>query len=84
MIEYYTVFEVTKDEGSVQLLINIRYTVIVAEPDYPIRNIPQSTSLVFFENNVRDSQYKIDMITDHFTQQDNASLCTSIYFIQKF
>ena len=41
--------EVTDDEGSVQLTINIRYSVIVAELDSHIRNMPHSTSLVLCE-----------------------------------
>ena len=53
-IYYYIVLEVTDDEGEINLLINIRYTVVVAEPNSPILNTPHYTSLVLCETNVRD------------------------------
>ena len=53
-IESYKILEVNDDEGAIQLLINIKYTVIVADTGFPIRNTPHSTSLVFYETNVRD------------------------------
>ena len=39
-IEYYNILELTDDEGSIHLIINIRYTVIVVDPNSPIRNTP--------------------------------------------
>ena len=44
-IESYTILEVTDDEGSIDLLINIKYTVIAAEPYSPLRNTPHLTKL---------------------------------------
>ena len=51
-IESNTILEVTDDEGSIQLLINIKYIVIVADTGYPIINTPHSTILSFCETNV--------------------------------
>ena len=51
-IESNTILEVTDDEGSIQLLINIKYIVIVADTGSPIINTPHSTILSFCETNV--------------------------------
>ena len=59
-------WEVTNDEGAIYLLINIRYTMIMADPESPIRNMSQSTSLVLFETNIRGQQYKTEVTTCHY------------------
>ena len=66
MIDYYTVLQVTDDEGEIQLLINIRYTVIVSDTDSPILTMPHSTILVLCETNVRYYQYKIEETAQHY------------------
>ena len=71
---------VTDDEGAIHLLINLKYTVIVADTGSLILTTPHSTSLVFCENNVRDTQYKTEAATYHYLQQDSAASCISIYF----
>ena len=48
-IESNTILEVTDDKGEINLLINLKYTVIVADPVPPIRNTPHYTRLVFCE-----------------------------------
>ena len=65
-IESYTILEVTNDEGAINLLINIKYTVISAETCSPIRNTPHSMSLVFYETIVRDLQYNAEAATYHY------------------
>ena len=55
-IEYYRFMEITDYEGVIQVLINIRYTVIVKDTDSPIRNTQYSKRLVFCETNVRYPQ----------------------------
>ena len=52
MIESYTILEVTDDEGEIHLLINIKYTLIVADTRSPILTTPHSTSIVLYENKV--------------------------------
>ena len=57
---------VTDDKGDIQLLINLKYTVIVEDPGPPIQNTPHSTSLVFCETISIDTQYKKEAITEHY------------------
>ena len=57
--------EVTNDEGAIHLLLNLKYTMIVADPGPPFRNTTHYTSLVFCETNVRDSQYKTEAVIYH-------------------
>ena len=52
-IEYNTVLEVTDYEEEIHLLTNIKYTVIVIDPGYPIRNTTHSTRLLLCETNIR-------------------------------
>ena len=52
-IESYKILEVTDDEGAIHLLINIKYTVIAADPVSPIRNMPNTMNLVFCETILR-------------------------------
>ena len=63
-IESNTSLDVADDEGSIHLLINLKYTVIVTDPRSPIKNTPHYMILVFCETIVRDYQYKIEAITD--------------------
>ena len=58
--------EVTDDEEAINLLIGLKCTFTETEPISPIRNMPQSTSLVFCETNVRDSKYNTEEATYHF------------------
>ena len=52
--------EVTDDEGSTHLLIGIKYTGIVIDPNSPIRNTPHSTIRVFYETKVGNYQQKTE------------------------
>ena len=62
-IESYKILEVTDDEGAIHLLINIKYTVIAADPVSPIRNIPNTMRLGFCETIIRYYQYKSEAAT---------------------
>ena len=53
-IESNTILENTDDEGVIQVLLNLRYIVIVVELVSSIKNYPYSTSLVFNETIVKD------------------------------
>ena len=64
-IESNSIVEVTDDKGSIHLLIDIIFAAIVEEIGSPIRNMPHSTSLVFFETIVVYHQYKTEASTDH-------------------
>ena len=75
--------EVTDEEGAIHLLINRKYTVIVADTGSPILNTQHSTILVFCETNVIYYQYKTEADTYHYLQQDSADPYISIYFIHK-
>ena len=66
IISSCTVLEVTDDEGEIHLLINIKYTVIVAGTVTPILTMPHFTSLVLCETNVVDYQYKKEASTDQY------------------
>ena len=48
-IEYWKFLEVTDDEGAIQSLMGIKYTVLLANTGSPILNTPHSTSIVFCE-----------------------------------
>ena len=48
-IEAYTILEVTDFELAAHLLINTKYTVVVADPVSPIRDTPHSAILIFCE-----------------------------------
>ena len=52
-VESNKLLEVTDDEWTIHLLINLKYTVVVADNGYPMQNTPHYTSLVFCETNVR-------------------------------
>ena len=65
IVEYNTILEVTDDYGSIHLLINIKCTLTVVDPGFPIWNKPHSTSLFFCEKNVGYYQYNIESATDH-------------------
>ena len=65
-IESYKVLDVTDNELAIHLLLNIKYTVIVADTGSPILTNPDSTSLVFCETNVRYFQYNTKAATDHY------------------
>ena len=65
-ISFNTNLEVTDDEGLIHLLINLEYTVIVAESDLTIRNTPHPTNLLLCETNVIDSHYKTYAATGHY------------------
>ena len=54
VIESNKILEVTYDKGSIHLLLNTKYTVIVAKPGSPMWKIPHSTSLIFCETNVAE------------------------------
>ena len=43
----YNILKVTHDEEAIQLLINIRHTVMGTETKSPIQNMPHYTILVF-------------------------------------
>ena len=51
-------WEVTGNKGVILLLINIKCTVIVVDHGSPIRNMPHSTILIFYETNFIYPQYK--------------------------
>ena len=65
-IELYTVLEVTDDEEAINLIMNIKNIVIVAEPGYSIKNMPHSTSLVLYGTIVRYYQYNTESATEHY------------------
>ena len=60
MIESNIILEVTYGEGEIQLLINLKFSVIVAEPGSPIRNPLHSTSFLLCETIITYSQYKTE------------------------
>ena len=62
-IEPCKILEVTNDEGEIHLLIGLKYTLIVSDTVSPILTASHSNILVFYETNVRDSQYKIEAPT---------------------
>ena len=62
----FIILGVTDDEGEIQLLMNIKYTVIVEYPVLLIQNTPHSMSLILCETIVIYSQYKIEAITEHY------------------
>ena len=66
IIESHTVLEVTNDRGEIHLLINLKYTVMVADDGSPILTTPYSTRLVFCETNIRGYQYKTKADTDYY------------------
>ena len=66
IIEYNTIVEVAYYEGSILLLINLKFTVIVSDPGSPIQNTPHSMSLVLCKTNVIDSQYNTEAATYHY------------------
>ena len=76
--------EVTDDEEESHLLINLKYTMTVADTSSPILTTPHCTSLVLCQTNNRDHQYNTVADTDHYLKQDCEASCISIYFIQKF
>ena len=51
-IESCKILEVTDDEGAINWLIGIKYTVIVADNGSPILTMPQSTSHILCETRV--------------------------------
>ena len=55
-IESNKSLEVTDDEGEIHFLINITYTVIVAEPGSHINNTSYYMRLIFCDTNVRYNQ----------------------------
>ena len=59
-------WEVTGDKGVVHFTINIKFTVIVAEPGSPIQNASHLAIIVFFETNVIYPQYKTEATTYHY------------------
>ena len=67
IVDYNTIVWVTDDEGEICLLVNLKYTVKVADPGSPIRNTPYSTSLVFCETIVLHSQYNTEAATYHYS-----------------
>ena len=52
-IDYNTTLEVTDDEGSIHLLMNIKCKVTVPKTSSPIQNTKNPTSLVLCEINLR-------------------------------
>ena len=77
-IESYKVVEVTDDEGAIHLLINIKYTLIVAGTVPPILTMPYSMRLVFCETNIRYYQYNTESSTEHYLHQEISASCLSI------
>ena len=55
-IEFNEIIEVTDDEGSIHLLLNIKYKVIERDTVYPIQNMTYSKSLVLCATIVRHPQ----------------------------
>ena len=53
----------TDNEGAINLLIDIKCTLIVVDYFFSVRNTPHSMSLVFCETNFRYHQYKKDAAT---------------------
>ena len=62
-IKYNTILKGKYYEGEIYLLINPKVTMIVKENVSLIRNTPHSTSLVFYETNVRYYQYRTEATT---------------------
>ena len=58
--------EVTDDEGEINLLIIIKYMVIVTDTGYLILTTPYYNSLILCETNFRDSQYKTEEATCNY------------------
>ena len=71
-LESNTILEVTDDKVVLNLLINIKFIVIVVDSVFPILNTHYSTRFIFCETNVR------------YLYQENSALCISIYFLQLF
>ena len=65
-IEPSTILEVTDNEGAIHLLINMKPTVMVEDPGYPIQNTPHPTSLVLCETIIKHSQYNTGAATYHY------------------
>ena len=67
-IDSNKILESTDYEVSIHLLVSLKCTVIVVDPVSPIRKTPHSTSRVFCETNVGNSQHKIESTTYHYSQ----------------
>ena len=65
-IDPNTTLEVTDNEGAIHLFINLKCTVMVADPGSPILSMLHSKSLVFCETIIIYSPYKTDASTDHY------------------
>ena len=52
-LDFNTIFEVTDDKVTINLLLNLKYRVILVDPVSHIWSKPYYTSLVFHETNVR-------------------------------
>ena len=71
----------TDDEGEIHLLISLKCTVIVAEPNSSIQNTPYYRSCVICETKVGNYQHNIEATTDHYSREDYADSCLARYFI---
>ena len=60
IIESNNILEDTDDEGEIHVLLYFKYTVMVVQPVSPIKNIPHSMRVVFFETIIRYYQHKTE------------------------
>ena len=65
-MEYCKMLEVTDDEGEINLLKGLKYTVIVTDTGSPILTTPHYMRLLFWESNVKYYQYKTEAATNHY------------------
>ena len=65
-IDYNAILEINDDKGVINLLINIKFIVILVNKSPSFQNTSFFISLVFCETNIRDYQHKIEAYTDHY------------------
>ena len=65
-IEYNTILEVSDDKIVIHLVINIKLIMKVVKPVFLFQNTSHSTNFVFYETNIRDSQYNTEEAVYHY------------------